>query len=52
VVSGQCLAGGLELRGLTEAVESRNWPLPKEQLDRLLRAVSRNAELLEKPAAY
>jgi hypothetical protein len=38
----------LELPGLTEAVESKNWPLAQQQLDLLLRAVSRNAELLQR----
>jgi N-acetylated-alpha-linked acidic dipeptidase len=38
----------LELPGLTEAVEAKNWTVAQQQLDLLLRAVSRNAELLEK----
>lgn len=38
----------LELPGLTEAVESKSWPVAQRQLDLLLRAVSRNAELLER----
>jgi N-acetylated-alpha-linked acidic dipeptidase len=38
----------LELPGLTEAVEARNWPLAQEQLDLLQQAVKRNAELLQR----
>jgi N-acetylated-alpha-linked acidic dipeptidase len=38
----------LELPGLTEAVEAKNWPVAQQQLDLLLGAVSRNAELLER----
>ncbi|MBZ5627792.1 MAG: M28 family metallopeptidase [Acidobacteriia bacterium] len=38
----------LELPGLTEAVEGKNWPVAQQQLELLLRAVSRNAELLER----
>ncbi len=38
----------LELPGLTEAVEARNWPVAQQQLDLLLQAVTRNVELLEK----
>jgi N-acetylated-alpha-linked acidic dipeptidase len=41
----------LELPGLTEAVEARNWPVAQQQLDLLLGAVSRNAELLLRASA-
>jgi transferrin receptor-like protein len=41
----------LELPGLTEAVEAKNWPVAQQQLDRLLGAVLRNAELLQRTSA-
>jgi N-acetylated-alpha-linked acidic dipeptidase len=41
----------LELPGLTEAVEAKNWPVAQQQLDLLLGAVSRNAELLQRTSA-
>jgi N-acetylated-alpha-linked acidic dipeptidase len=41
----------LELPGLTEAVEAKNWPVSQQQLDLLQQAVARNAELLAKTRA-
>lgn len=41
----------LELPGLTEAVEAKNWPVAQQQLDLLRGAVSRNAELLQRTSA-
>lgn len=41
----------LELPGLTEAVEAKNWPVAQQQLDLLLSAVARNAELLQRTRA-
>jgi N-acetylated-alpha-linked acidic dipeptidase len=36
----------LELPGLTEAVEAQNWPVAQQQLDLLVNAIRKNADLL------
>ncbi len=42
----------LELPGLTEAVEARNWSVAQQQLDLLLKAIKKNTDLLQRTALY
>src|ERR1044072_9154302 len=37
----------LELPGLTEAAEAKNWPVAQQQLDLLVQAIRKNTELLQ-----